>query len=147
MLPSMIAAVRPIKESAPYTRIRSAPTASAALPEKGRSSTSGSVSEGIFRKADTGASHLDKSSIAPDAQKGNGGQQHNQRGSNGQQKLQKNGETLAQSKVAELENYSDGENLPDEIVSDYIWFKNIDVADGIRVFTNVPEEKGMQEAH
>lgn len=66
---------------------------------------------------------------------------------NGQQKLQKNGETLAQSKVAELENYSDGENLPDEIVSDYIWFKNIDVADGIRVFTNVPEEKGMQEAH
>ena len=60
-------AVRPMRESGPWTAIRSAPTASAALPEMGRISTSGSVSAGMPTASATGESRFVSSSTAPDA--------------------------------------------------------------------------------
>ncbi len=51
----MTAAVRPITESTPYSRIRSVPTANAALPLSGRMSTSGASSGGMPSNRKTGA--------------------------------------------------------------------------------------------
>ena len=62
-----MAAVRPIKESAPYSRMRSAPIARAALPLKGRIKTNSPVSGGIPNARNRGVRSLLIHSIAPEA--------------------------------------------------------------------------------
>ena len=65
--PSMTAAVLPMRESTPYSAIKSAPTARAALPLMGRTSTSIAVSGGIPKKRNTGANTALMISMAPEA--------------------------------------------------------------------------------
>ena len=61
----MTAAVRPISESTPCSHIRSAPTASAALPLMGRMSMRGASSGGMPSRVNSGRSHADSSSKKP----------------------------------------------------------------------------------
>ncbi len=67
MEPSITAAVRPIRESGPYSRISSAPAARAALPLSGRSRSSGAVSGGIPSRSSTGAQSRTAAGRAPEA--------------------------------------------------------------------------------
>ena len=63
----MTAAVRPMRESAPWIAISSEPTAKAALPLMGRISTNMAVSGGIPKKEKNGDRISLRASIAPDA--------------------------------------------------------------------------------